>query len=296
MFKSGFVTIVGKPNVGKSTLLNRLVGEKVAIVSFRPQTTRDKIAGIMNGEDYQIVFTDTPGIHSAKNKLSEYMMKSMRSSLEGIDALLYMVSTDKRIDDYDISFINKCAKEVPTIIVVNKTDEVTKEVLFHMISQLNDIENVDVVPISAQNGYNTNKLIEIILSKMQEGSPYYPDDMITDKTVRYMSAEIIREKAMRNLSDEVPYGIGISINKFTEQPNGVVAIDADVICEKAAHKPIVIGKGGAMLKKIGSEARHDIEKLLDAKVFLELWVRVKEDWRDDLVFTRELGYDEKKNS
>lgn len=292
MFKSGYISILGKPNAGKSTLLNALVGEKVAIVSWRPQTTRNKIVGIMNGEDSQVVFIDTPGIHSAKNQLGEYMMKSVRSAIDGVDGIIYVIAADKGIDDKDMSFIDKYSLEVPTIVAINKVDLVERERVYALMDKLNNSKAI-IVPIAAERGKNLDVLKEELLKFLPEGQQYYPEDMITDKSVRFMVGEIIREKAMRLLSDEVPYGIGIAINKFKEKPNGIVEIDADVVCEKAAHKPIVIGKGGEMLKRIGTSARIEIEKLVDSKVFLQLWVRVKEDWRDSEYLTNELGYDKK---
>ncbi len=292
MFKSGFVTIIGKANVGKSTLLNALVGEQVAIVSWRPQTTRDKIIGIMNGDNYQAVFVDTPGIHKAKNELSKFMMKNVESALDGVDIVIYVLNGEKSIDENDIKIINQyAASSTPFIVVINKMDVADREKVLGMIDKLKDIEGIDsIVPISAMKGKKLDILKERIEANLKEGVQFYPEDMITDKSVRFMVAEIIREKAMKFLGEEVPYGVAVSINLFKERDDSLIDIDADIICEKSAHKPIIIGKGGAMLKKIGSSARVDIEKLLDCKVFLNLWVRVKADWRDSELMLNELGY------
>lgn len=292
MFKSGFVTIIGKANVGKSTLLNALVGEQVAIVSWRPQTTRDKIIGIMNGDNYQAVFIDTPGIHKAKNELSKFMMKNVESALDGVDIVIYVINGEKNIDENDLKLIKQyAASATPFIVVINKMDVADKEKVLGMIDTLKDIEGIDsIIPISAMKGKKLDILKERIQENLKEGVQFYPEDMITDKSVRFMVAEIIREKAMKFLGEEVPYGVAVNINLFKERDDNLIDIDADIVCEKKAHKPIIIGKGGAMLKKIGTTARQDIEKFLDSKVFLNLWVRVKDDWRDSEQLLNELGY------
>lgn len=292
MFKSGFVTIIGKANVGKSTLLNALVGEQVAIVSWRPQTTRDKIIGIMNGEGYQAVFIDTPGIHKAKNQLSNYMMKNVETALDGVDIVIYVLNGEKNLDDNDINIITKYAQsDIPFIVVINKMDVCDKEKVLGTIDRLKDIEGIDsIIPISAMKGKKIDILKERIVANLGEGEQFYPEDMITDKSLRFMASEIIREKTMKFLGEEVPYGVAVSINLFKERDDNLIDIDADIVCEKKAHKPIIIGKGGQMLKKIGTSARHDLEKLLDSKVYLNLWVRVKDDWRDDEKLMNELGY------
>lgn len=292
MFKSGFITIIGKANVGKSTLLNSLVGEQVAIVSWRPQTTRDKIIGIMNGEDYQAVFVDTPGIHKAKNELSKFMMKNVETALDGEDIVVYVLNGEKNIDENDLKIINQYAKSsTPFIVVINKMDIADKEKVLANINSLKDIEGIDsIIPLSAINGKKLEILKERIVANLKEGVQFYPEDMITDKSIRFMVAEIIREKAMKFLGEEVPYGVAVNINLFKERDDSLIDIDADIICEKKAHKPIIIGKGGTMLKKIGTSARYDIEKLLDSKIYLNLWVRVKDDWRDSEHMLNELGY------
>lgn len=292
MFKSGFVTIAGKPNVGKSTLLNALVGEKVAIVSWRPQTTRNKINGILNGEDYQIVFVDTPGIHEAKNTLSEYMMKSVKSALDGVDAVIYVISAEKRFDDKDRDFILSYKKNVPVIVVINKVDAVEKRIVFELMRELGEMGVDEIIPTSAVKGDNVDVLKKTVVDLMEEGEAYYPEDEFTDLNIRFMAGEIIREKAMRLLNDEVPYGICVNIMSYKEEEN-ITKINADIVVEKKAHKPIVIGKGGSMLKKIGTEARRELERFTDGKIYLELFVKVKEEWRDNSTLLSDFGYDDK---
>lgn len=295
MFRSGFITLLGKPNVGKSTLTNRLVGEKVSIVSNRPQTTRDKIVGIVNKEGMQAVILDTPGVHKPKNMLSEYMMKSVEAAQDGVDVYVYIIACDKRLDSYDVDYIRRLAtRGKPLIVVVNKCDETDRKNILERIDALKDLEGVKaIVPISAKNGKNCDLLEKEIYDALPEGQPYYAEDMYTDKSMRFMAAEIVREKALRLLGEEVPYGIGVSINKFEYRADGIVEIDADVICEKQAHKAIVIGKGGDMIKKISTQARYDIEKMTGQHVFLTLYVRVKPDWRDSNPMLNELGYSQK---
>lgn len=295
MFKSGIITILGRPNAGKSTLINELVGEKVAIVSWRPQTTRDKIVGIMNGDDYQAVFIDTPGIHNVKNNLSEYMMKSVDSAIDGVDVVMYIIACDKRIDKKDEEYVQRFAKSsTPFILIINKCDAVEREEIGKKIAYFKDVKGIDdIVPISALTGKSVDILKEVIVKYLKEGDRLYPEDMFTDKTLRFMCGEIIREKAMRLLQDEVPYGIGVVIERFFERDDGIVEINADIICEKKPHKAIVIGKGGEMIKKISTTARIDMEKLLDSRVYLNLFVKVKEEWRDSERLLREIGYDKK---
>lgn len=295
MFKSGFITIVGKPNVGKSTLTNYLVGEKVSIVSWRPQTTRNKIIGIMNGEDYQAVLVDTPGVHKPKNALSEYMMRSVDVACDGVDVYIYMLACDKKIDDYDLSYIRKYAsREKPLYVVINKCDEAEQTEILSRIDKLKSVEGIKaIIPISAKTGRSCEIVKEEIIKSLPEGEAFYDGELYTDKSLRFMVSEIVREKALKLLGDEIPYGIGISVNKFNEREDGIVDIDADVVCEKQAHKAIVIGKAGDMIKKISTQSRIDMEKLLGSKVFLTLYVRVKADWRDSDFLLNELGYKSK---
>lgn len=297
--KSGFITIAGKPNAGKSTLTNALVGEKVSIVSKKPQTTRNRVIGIVNGEKdgekYQAVLVDTPGIHKPRNMLSEFMMKSVDVALDGVDCVIYMLACDKKPDEYDDAYVQRFAKsKTPFILVINKCDEVEEKSIIERIERYKDAEGIEaIIPVSALKGKNVDLLLDEIVKILPQGEQFYSDDMYTDRSMRFLAAEIVREKALRLLGDEVPYGIGVSVNKFEEREDGVVEIDCDVICEKQAHKAIVIGKGGEMIKKISTSARIDMEKLLDAKVFLTLYVRVKPDWRDSRAVMGELGYDKK---
>ncbi|MCI8325405.1 MAG: GTPase Era [Clostridia bacterium] len=293
--KSGFIAVMGRPNAGKSTLINTMVGEKVSIVSHKPQTTRNKILGIMNGEGYQAIFIDTPGLHKAKNALSEYMMKSAESALEGVDAVIYTVACDKGVDKYDKERIARiAASTTPVIVALNKCDITDRQIVPQRIAELGEIADISaVMPISARTGKGVDMLVNALVGLLPEGDKYFDDDAYTDKSLRFMASEIIREKSLYHLSEEVPYGIGVSINKFGVNERGVTEIDADIVCEKKAHKPIVIGKGGAMLKKIASAARYELEKLVDGKVYLTLWVRVKEDWRDSGFMLNQLGYNPK---
>ncbi len=293
--KSGFICIAGIPNAGKSTLINSLVGEKVAIVSWRPQTTRNKIVGVVNTEDAQVVFIDTPGIHRARNKLGEYMMQSVASGLKGVDGALYVIDAAKGVKEEDENFLNENAGKIPVVVALNKTDAVTKETVFRSLEKLNGFSSVRaVVPVSAKKGENLAPLMEEVEKLLPEGDALYPEDMYTDSTMRFMAAEIIREKALYLLDKEVPYGIGVYINKFAPREDKPIwDVDADIVCERQSHKAIVIGKGGGTLKKIATAAREDLEELTGAKVFLTLYVKVKSEWRESDYLMRELGYDVK---
>ena len=293
--KSGFICIAGMPNAGKSTLINALVGEKVAIVSWRPQTTRNKILGVVNTEDAQIVFIDTPGIHRARNKLGEYMMQSVASGLKDVDGVLYVVDAAKGIREEDEEFLSLRPSSLPVVVALNKEDAVTRDTLFAVLEKLNSYKDIRaVVPVSAKKAENLAPLTEEIEKFLPEGEAMYPDDMYTDRTMRFMAAEIIREKALYLLDKEVPYGIGVHINKFElREDKPIYDVDADVVCEKQSHKAIVLGTGAATLKKISTAARQDIEELTGCKVFLTLYVRVKNEWRDSDYLMRELGYDVK---
>lgn len=293
--KSGFICIAGIPNAGKSTLINSLVGEKVAIVSWRPQTTRNKIIGVVNTEDAQVVFIDTPGIHRARNKLGEYMMQSVASGLKGVDGALYVIDAAKGVKEEDENFLNENAGKIPVVVALNKTDAVTKETVFRSLEKLNGFSSVRaVVPVSAKKGENLAPLMEEVEKLLPEGDALYPEDMYTDSTMRFMAAEIIREKALYLLDKEVPYGIGVYINKLAPREDKPIwDVDADIVCERQSHKAIVIGKGGGTLKKIATAAREDLEELTGAKVFLTLYVKVKSEWRESDYLMRELGYDVK---
>lgn len=292
--KFGSVAIVGRPNAGKSTLINALVGEKVAIVSWKPQTTRNRILGIMNTENAQIAFVDTPGLHAPQNSLGKYMMRSVTAALESVDIIIYVIDAEKGIGERDILNINRYIGEAgkKVVIAVNKIDHVTKEKVAEILNLITEIKDAEaVVPISALKEKNLEPLKEELLKILPFGEKQFSDDAFTDRSMRFMAAELIREKALRLLDKEVPYGIGVAINKYDINERGIIEIDADVICQKAAHKPIVLGKGGETVKKIATYARQDIEAMTGGKVFLTLWVRVKDEWRDNPTVLSELGYD-----
>ncbi len=293
--KSGFVAIIGRPNAGKSTLLNGFIGEKISIVSARPQTTRDKITGVLTTDEYQIAFVDTPGIHSPRNSLGGYMMKSVRRAREGVDCVLYVFDAGRILLDDDIEMLKRTIDNgTPVIVAVNKTDEVTDEKIASAFVKLKELDGISaIIPISALKKRNTKLLLDELVKLMPEGEKLFPDDMLTDKTERFLVSEMIREKALRYLSEEVPHGIGVEIKVFSERGNGIIDVEADIICEKESHKGIVIGKGGETLKRILTSARHDMEQLLGQKVFLKGFVKVKSEWRDSDKLMRTLGYDKK---
>ena len=291
-FRSGFVAIMGRPNVGKSSLMNRFVGEKVAIISNHPQTTRNKLLGVATGEDWQVVFVDTPGLHKPRTKLGEYMMKTAEEAKEGVDAVLCVVD-GQHIGAGDMAIMQDLAKmRCPKFLAVNKIDIVPEEKLFPQLNQLHGIGFDEIVSTSARTGENVDLLMKLLIGAMPEGPKYFPDDMITDQPERVMCAEIIREKALRNLRDEVPHGVGVEMLEIKKLSDSLTQIHANVYCERASHKSIIIGKQGAMLQKIGSEARADIERLLGTKVMLKLWVKVREDWRNRAGDLRTLGYED----
>lgn len=291
--KSGFVAILGQPNVGKSTLLNAILKEKVSIVSPKPQTTRDKILGIYNDSDTQIVFIDTPGIHTSNNKLDEYMSKAIITAKKDVDVLLYVIDGTKKINDYTLSTLNKYTKDVKNIIlVVNKVDDTTYEKLYPELNKLNALEGIkDIVPVSALKGKNIEELIKVIKTYLSDTVRYYDEDVYTDKSVKFLVGEIIREKALWLLQDELPHGIAIEIIRFQEGEK-LTEIDADIIIEKPSHKQIIIGSKGEMLKNIGTKSRLEIEKLLGTKVMLKLFVKVREDWRHKDSVLKSLGYNQ----
>lgn len=289
------MAIIGRPNSGKSTLLNKFIGEKISIVSQRPQTTRDRITGVLTKENYQIAFVDTPGIHTPKNSLGGYMMKSVRRAREGVDVVLYVCDAGRFLQDKDVEMLQKMITDGNNVVIaINKTDEVTDEKIASIFVKLKDLEGArSIVPISALKGRNVEVLLDEILKYIPEGEMLFPEDMYTDKTERFLVGEFIREKALRFLSDEIPHGIGVEIKSFSERDNGIVDVEADIICERESHKGIVIGKGGEMLKKILTSARRDMEELLGTKVFLKGFVKVKPDWRDNEKILSQLGYDKK---
>ena len=299
--KSAFVAIVGKPNVGKSSLLNRLLGEKIAIVSAKPQTTRSKIMGVMNaGEsgETQLVFTDTPGMHKPKNKLGDYMVKTIVDSIGDVDLCLMVVEESGKLHEAELELIEKFKKlDMPVVLAINKIDRLSdKTKLLERISQFAELYDfAGIIPISAQEGEGVEQLIEKLCEMAEEGPHFFDDDTLTDQPERVIAAEIIREKMLRLLSDEVPHGTAVEIEKMRERPDGgIMDIEATVYCEKESRKGIIIGKGGAMLKKIGSYAREDLEKFLEIKINLKLWVKVTPDWRNKAGGLKRFGYVEEK--
>ena len=294
--KSGFVTFVGRPNVGKSTLMNRLIGQKIAITSNKPQTTRNKIQTVFTDERGQIVFVDTPGIHKAKNKLGEYMVGAAEKTIGEVDVICWLVEPTTFIGAGEQHIIEKLKKvKAPVILVINKVDTIKKEEILPVIDRYkNEVDFVEIIPVSARNGDNTDDLINAIFQYLPYGPMYYDEDTITDQPQRQIVAELIREKALRTLDEEIPHGIAVTIDTMKERPDGrIVDIEATIICERDSHKGIIIGKQGAMLKKIGSAARFEIERMLEQKVNLKLWVKVKKDWRDSDYLIKNFGYDKK---
>lgn len=289
-FHSGFATIVGRPNVGKSTLLNTLVGEKIAITSSRPQTTRSRVMGVMSGDNCQIVFVDTPGIHRPRTKLGEFMVQSIEEAMEGIDALLVLADVTA-IGPHDRSIIEEMSrKKVFKVLVLNKTDLVEPKNLLGIIDSFKDAAYDAILPVSARTGDGIEDLKKELTAHLPVGPKYFPDDMLTDQPERDICAELIREKALRNLRDEVPHGIGVEMMAMKKLNDHFSEIDATIYCERDSHKGIIIGKKGAMLQKIGAEARADIEALLDTHVNLQLWVKVRPGWRDSAEDLKTLGY------
>ncbi len=295
-FKSGFVTLIGRPNVGKSTLMNRLIGQKIAITSNKPQTTRNRIQTVFTDERGQIVFLDTPGIHKAKNKLGEYMVNVAERTLKEVDVVLWLVEPTTFIGagEQHIAAQLKTIK-TPVVLVINKVDTIKKEEILKFIDAYKDIcDFADIVPVSALRGQNTDTILEVIFKYLPYGPAFYDEDTVTDQPQRQIVAEMIREKALRCLDEEIPHGIAVTIEKMKVRPNGqVVDIEATIVCERDSHKGIIIGKGGAMLKKIGSAARFEIERMMEMKANLQIWVKVRKDWRDSDLFIKNFGYDKK---
>lgn len=289
-FRSGFVAIVGRPNVGKSTLMNTMIGEKVAITSSRPQTTRNKLMGVMGGDGYQIVFVDTPGMHTPRTKLGEYMMHSVEEAMDGIDGLCVLIDVTA-IGTHDRSIVAEMAKKnVHKVLVLNKVDLKEPKDLLGIIDEFKDAGYDAIMPVSAKNGEGVEALKKELSSHLPEGPKYFPDDMLTDQPERDICAELIREKALRNLRDEVPHGIGVEMMRIEKKNDNFMEISATLYCEKQSHKGIIIGRKGAMLQLIGSQAREDIEKLLGMHVNLQLWVKVRSDWRNNSEDLKTLGY------
>ena len=291
--KSGFAALVGRPNVGKSTLMNLLIGQKIAITSSKPQTTRNRIQTVYTEERGQVIFLDTPGIHKAKNKLGEYMVNVAERTLNEVDLILWLVEPGNFIGAGEKQIAEKLSKiSTPVVLVINKVDTIKKEDILKSIDAYKDIlKFADIVPVSALKKINTDRLTDVIFSHMPEGPMYFDEDTVTDQPMRQIVAELVREKALRLLDDEIPHGIAVVVERMKERPDGkIVDIEATIVCERESHKGIIIGKKGAMLKEIGTKSRLSMENLLDIKVNLKLWVKTRKDWRDSDTMLKNFGY------
>lgn len=293
--KTGFVTFIGRPNVGKSTLMNQIIGQKIAITSNKPQTTRNRIQTVYTDERGQIVFVDTPGIHKAKNKLGEYMVGAAEKTISEVDLICWLVEPTTHLgaaEEHIVEKLKEC--KTPIVLVINKTDTIKKEEILPVIDcYRKELDFVDIVPVCARNGNNVDDLLDVIFSHLDYGPMYYDEDTVTDQPMRQIAAELIREKALRLLDDEIPHGIAVVIEQMKERPNGIIDIEASIVCERESHKGIIIGKGGSMLKRIGTAARMEIENLMDTKVNLKLWVKVRREWRDSDMYMKNYGYNPK---
>lgn len=290
--KTGFAAVIGRPNVGKSTLMNRIIGQKIAITSNKPQTTRNRIQTVFTDERGQIVFLDTPGMHKARTKLGSFMVASANSAIPDADVVLWLVEAERFIGEGDIS-ISKILSECnrPVILVINKCDRLKKDELLPVIDAFRKLMDFsEIVPVSALNGDGVEELTEVIFSHLPKGPLYFDEETVTDQTMRQIAAELIREQTLRQLKDEIPHGIAVNIVAMTYTEKGTYNIEADIVCERDSHKGIIIGKGGSMLKKIGSRARTQIEEMTQTPVFLKLFVKVRKDWRDNETFLKEFGY------
>lgn len=292
-FKSGFVALVGRPNVGKSTLMNHLIGQKIAITSEKPQTTRNRIQTVYTDKRGQIIFLDTPGIHKAKNKLGQYMVNVAEGTLNEVDVIMWLVEPTTYIGAGEQHIAELLSKvKTPVILAINKIDTVKDEEI--IAKAIDTYKNVcpfaEIVPVSALRNQNTDKMTELLFRYLPYGPQYYDEDTATDQPMRQIAAELIREKALRLLQDEIPHGIAVTIEQMKERDNGIFDIEATIVCERDSHKGIIIGKGGAMLKRIGSQARREIENLMGAKVNLQLWVKVRKEWRDSELYMKNYGY------
>ncbi len=293
MYKSGFVTVIGRPNVGKSTLLNQIIGEKISIISDKPQTTRNKIQLVYTEENIQIVFLDTPGIQTPKNVLGEYMLKVSKSTLNEVDVITFMVDNSLEIGKQDKGIIEQLMEvKTPKILLINKIDQLTKEEIDYLINKYKAMNMFEyIIPISAIQNKNIDLFISALKKMLPEGPQYYPDDMITDQPERMIISEIVREKALNNLQEEIPNGIYVEVQEIKEREDkNLLDVHVNLYCEKESHKGMIIGKNGKMLKKIGTEARNDIEKLMDTKVNLKIWVKVEKNWRDKVDKVKYFGY------
>lgn len=296
-YKSGFVTLIGRPNVGKSTLMNRLIGQKIAITSSKPQTTRNRIQTVYTSDQGQIVFVDTPGIHKAKNKLGDYMVHVAERTLSEVDVILWLVEPTTYIgagEQHIAQQLNRVKQ--PVILVINKIDTLKdgKEILTFIDAYKDICPFAEIIPVSALKKKNTDQLTELIFQYLPYGHPFYDEETVTDQPMRQIVAELVREKALRLLEEEIPHGIAVTVEKMQERKNGIMDIEATIVCERDSHKGIVIGKGGSMLKKIGSAARREIEDMVETQVNLQLWVKVRKEWRDNELLMKNYGY--QKNS
>ena len=294
--RCGFVSLVGRPNTGKSTLMNYLIGQKIAITSNKPQTTRNRIQTVLTTDEGQIVFVDTPGIHKAKNKLGEYMVNVAENTLKEVDVILWLVEPTTFIGAGERHIAEQLSKiKTPVILVINKIDTVkSKEEILTFIAAYKDILNfAEIIPVSALKEMNIEDVKSSIFKYLPAGPQFYDEDTVTDQPMRQIAAELIREKALRMLDDEIPHGIAVVIDQMKERPNGIIDVDATIVCERDSHKGIIIGKGGSMLKRIGTAARMEIENLMDTKVNLKLWVKVRREWRDSDMYMKNYGYNPK---
>ena len=291
-FKSGFATLIGRPNVGKSTLMNHLIGQKIAITSNKPQTTRNRIQTMFTDEDCQIIFVDTPGIHKAKNKLGTYMVDVAEHTMGEVDVILWLVEPTTFIGAGERHILQQLKQvKTPVILIINKIDTVKKEEVLKFIDVYRrEYDFAEIIPVSALKETNLDSVISSVKKYLPYGPMYYDEDTVTDQPMRQIVAELIREKALRLLSDEIPHGIAVTVEKMAERQDGLYDIEATIVCERDSHKGIIIGKGGAMLKKIGSSARTEIENMMEARVNLQLWVKVRKEWRDSDLYLKNYGY------
>lgn len=296
MFKSGFISIVGRPNAGKSTLLNTILGEKIAAVSPKPQTTRTQITGVLTDQDSQLIFIDTPGIHAPKNKLGKFMVKEAEQSTGDADVILYMLSADSCSIEKELPILERIHGD-RVFLIINKIDKVEKSDILKIIDRYQGIRDfAEIIPISALDKADADKVVQVLKGYMEEGPLFFPEDTLTDQPEKQICAEFIREKLMRNLSDEIPYGIAVGIDSMKyDEKKDLTSISATIYCERDSHKAIIIGKNGVMLKKIGTDARHDIQRFVQTKVFLQLWVKVKDNWRNSDAMLKNFGYKENRN-
>ncbi|MGM0523065.1 MAG: GTPase Era [Bacillota bacterium] len=292
-FKSGFITIIGRPNVGKSTFLNRVIGQKIAIMSDKAQTTRNTIQGVLTTDDAQLVFIDTPGIHKPKHRLGDFMVKLAENTLNEVDAVMFMINAEEGFGRGDQYIIDRLASvKKPVYLIINKIDQIHPDKLFTLITEYKDkYDFKEIIPISALEGNNVDHLLEVLTDQLEEGPQYYPKDQVTDHPERFIIGELIREKVLHHTREEVPHSIAVVVEKVEKNPDEKVLVQATIVVERSTQKGIVIGKQGTMLKKIGHQARRDIERLLGNKVYLELWVKVKKDWRNQERYLSEFGFD-----